>query len=293
MPKRSNDFQDLIELLERQLAPRGATVHASHLLRDARNGEEREVDIVIETKSGIHPVRIGVEVIDRKRPASSPWIEAMRQKHEDLAIDKSIAVSRSGFYRPALKKAEALRIDALTLREATELDWTAKIDAIPFIHLESFMLPRLTKVTVAFSEEGPAPGLEACHLRDLVLYTPSGTPRGSVVSFLEQILTYENTLKALRERAFSDAGTIVEGEIRLEKGSYALGPDGARYAVVALSFRAKCRKDRVEMNMQKGRYRDAAVVMASQKLFGRPIQIVLSQTKTDADPTISIRVKKR
>lgn len=66
MPKRTTNFQDLIELLERQLAPVGAKVIASKLLKDARSGEDREVDIVIETTSGIHPLTIGIEVIEHK-----------------------------------------------------------------------------------------------------------------------------------------------------------------------------------------------------------------------------------
>jgi hypothetical protein len=77
MPQRSNRFQRLIELLERQLAPVGANVFGSRLLRDYRSGEDREVDIIIETTSGIHPIRIGIEVIDHKRPASSTWIESI------------------------------------------------------------------------------------------------------------------------------------------------------------------------------------------------------------------------
>lgn len=152
MPRRSNKFQDLIELLERQLAPIGAKVSASQLLKDARTGDDREVDIVIETTSGIHPLRIGIEVIDRKRPADGPWMEGIAKKHEDLPIDKSIAVSRSGFYRPALIKAEAYKIDALTVNEVTELDWKAKIDSIPSVRLESFLLPYLTNATIIFGE---------------------------------------------------------------------------------------------------------------------------------------------
>jgi hypothetical protein len=130
MPKRTDEFQDLIHLLERQLAPAGATVHASRLLQDAASGERREVDIVIEHSTGIHPVRIGIEVIAHKRPASSTWIESIAAKHRDLPIDKTIAVSKSGYYKPALKKAEARKIDALTLEQATDLDWPSKLDAL-------------------------------------------------------------------------------------------------------------------------------------------------------------------
>ncbi len=113
MPKRTTIFQNLVALFEGQLAPLEATIHESRMLKDAGTGEDREVDIVIEVNAGVHPVVIGIEVIDQKRPASSPWVESIAKKHEDLPINKTILVSRSGFYRPAIQKAKALKIEAL------------------------------------------------------------------------------------------------------------------------------------------------------------------------------------
>jgi len=121
MPKRTTEFQDLIELLERQLAPIGAKVSASMLLTDSHSGEEREVDIVIETTSGIHSFTIGIEVIDHSRPADATWVEGIAKKHESLPINKTILVSRSGFYKPAFIKAKAYKMEAYGFEEAKEV----------------------------------------------------------------------------------------------------------------------------------------------------------------------------
>src|SRR5215208_4058954 len=123
MPQRTNPFQQLVHLIEQLLTSHGATVTESKEFIDQVTGEKREVDIVIETKSGVHPFIIGIECRDRKRPADAPWIEEIASKHQDIGINKTIVVSRSGFYKPALRKAKQRKIDALTLSEAQESDW--------------------------------------------------------------------------------------------------------------------------------------------------------------------------
>src|SRR6185503_6978270 len=96
MPQRSNAFQQLITLLHQQLDDR-AVVTESKMLRDQRTGDNREVDIVIDARSGGYPITIGVECIDHKRKASVEWVERMWAKHQDLHTDKIVLVSRSGF----------------------------------------------------------------------------------------------------------------------------------------------------------------------------------------------------
>jgi len=279
MPKRSTNFQDLIELLERQLAPAGAKVTASRLLKDARSGEDREVDIVIETTSGIHPFTIGIEVTEQKRPASSTWIEGIAGKHEDLAIDKSIAVSRSGFYRPALKKASAKKIDALTLKEASELDWQAKIDRMPSVKIVSFLLPYLANATVLFTDETSISQFSGANLETLELYRPSGEPRGSLRAVLDCLIGDDGLVQKLKENAYTDSETIAECELRLDKGSYVIGPNDAKHEVHSIKFSAKCRKEEMDADLVKGRYRETAVVMASGLTFGRAVQMAFSEQK--------------
>jgi len=291
MPKRSNAFQELVALLERQLAPSGATVYESKMLKDTRTGEDREVDIVIDTEVGVHPLRIGIEVIDRKRPTSSPWIESIAKKHEDLPIDKSIVVSRSGFYHPASQKAQALKIDTLTLKEATDLDWKAKIDRVPSVHIESFLLPHLTEAILFFADEDSLNTVKDLDFPNLTLYRPSGESRGTLLSFLGQFLAREDVIKALREKAFTDAATVVEGEFRLEKGSYILAKGGTQHLISGIAFKAKCRREINPAQLQSGRYRDTAVVFASGHSFGRPVRLVISETPKEA-PLFTMRVHK-
>jgi len=291
MPQRSNEFQDFIALLEKQLAPSGTKVHASQLLKDYRTGENREVDIYIETKSGIHPIRIGIEVIDHKRPASTPWIESISKKHEDLPIDKSIAVSRSGFYQPALKKAEALKIDALTLEEAKELDWKAKIDNLPSVRVESFLLPYLTEVNVLFTDERSISEFKGCNVSTLILHSPSGEPRGTLSSIFDKLLSDKDVVNSLWEKAFPNTATAVEGKFPLEEGSYILGSKGDRHTIYGIRFKAICKKEISEARLQKGHYRDAAVVGAFGNSFGHPVSLVFTETRGE-DPRVTLQIKK-
>jgi hypothetical protein len=80
MPPRTNPFQQLVHLIEYQLAPHEATVTESKMFADQVTGQPREVDIVIETKVGAHPFVIGIECIDWKDRADVTWIEQIAGK---------------------------------------------------------------------------------------------------------------------------------------------------------------------------------------------------------------------
>lgn len=81
MPQRSNEFQELITIIEALLAPEGAHVTESRMLRDLATGELREVDVAIETRVGEHPVIIGIECQDHRRKAEVRWIDSMIGKY--------------------------------------------------------------------------------------------------------------------------------------------------------------------------------------------------------------------
>jgi hypothetical protein len=141
MPKRTNPFQQLVHLIEGQLVSHEATVTESREFIDQVTGQPREVDIVIETKVGTHPFVIGIECVDRNRPMGAPWIEQIHNKHQDLGdIDKTIVVSKSGFTKPALKKAKQRKIEALTLNEARGSNWvlyTSRLASLESINVVS------------------------------------------------------------------------------------------------------------------------------------------------------------
>jgi len=124
MPKRTNDFQQLIHFIYSQIVPEGATVTESVLLKEQNSPAKREVDILIEYEIAGTKLRIAVECRDRSRKDDIEWIDGLIGKYQDLGVDKVIAVSNSGFSADAIKKASAKKIDTRSLEQALNTDWT-------------------------------------------------------------------------------------------------------------------------------------------------------------------------
>ncbi len=123
MPKRTNDFQALIDLVERQLAAPGVRVVESEMLADRLTGERREVDVCIHAVVSGKKVTLALECRDHKRKADQVWIDSLRGKYLNLPVDKVIAVARAGFAKTARAAAEKAGIQTLTLEEATSANW--------------------------------------------------------------------------------------------------------------------------------------------------------------------------
>jgi hypothetical protein len=123
VPKRTNDFQALIALVERQLAASGVRVVESEMLADRLTGELREVDVCVHATVSGKDVMLALECRDHKRKADQIWIDTLRGKYANLPVDKVIAVARAGFAKTARAAAEKARIQTLTLEEATSANW--------------------------------------------------------------------------------------------------------------------------------------------------------------------------
>lgn len=123
MPKRTNDFQALIALVERQLAASGVRVVESEMLADRLTGELRDIDVCVHATVSGKDVTLALECRDHKRKADQIWIDTLRGKYANLPVDKVIAVARAGFAKTARAAAEKARIQTLTLEEATSANW--------------------------------------------------------------------------------------------------------------------------------------------------------------------------
>jgi hypothetical protein len=178
------------------------------------------------------------------------------------------------------------------LKEASELDWKARIDQIPSITIVSFLMPRLTNATVSFEKESSIAHFKEFDPKAIELYNPSGKSHGSLESFFDRLFADQRFIDKVKEKAFTDAETLVEGEVPLEKGSYVLGPNNQRHEVRSLKFKARCRKEETGADLLKGRYRNTAVVMASGDSFGHPFQMVFTEEKDGEAPRVSARIKK-
>jgi len=127
MPVRSTSFQRLIALIHSCLAGK---VAESAMLKDMDTGENREVDILITSCEANYKFLIGIEVVEWKRKADVPWVEKMIQKHNRLPTNKLILISKSGFTKPALKKANAQCAETVELELALDTNWDLAVKLI-------------------------------------------------------------------------------------------------------------------------------------------------------------------
>lgn len=94
MPQRSNLFQKVVRVLHQEIAS-DATVEESGFLIDSDTGEEREVDVVIETITAGHKLIVAIEATAAGRKADVGWVEQMLKKH-DASFSSGPGVLRPG-----------------------------------------------------------------------------------------------------------------------------------------------------------------------------------------------------
>lgn len=173
MPRRSNRFQKLVFLLKKQLADR-ASVTESKMLKDLVTGREREVDVCIETEVTSHPLVVSIECTDRTRVASVKWVEEMKAKHEHLATNALVLISRKGFSAEAIRKAKAFNIQTLTFDETTEEDIDRIFGNLDSLWSKVFNLSP-TKVKVRVAVVGKLPVENVIVKPDHNIHTADGT----------------------------------------------------------------------------------------------------------------------
>ncbi len=152
MPQRTNDFQDLITIIYKQIVEPSGTVTPSKMVYDRDAKTVREVDILIEHRIAHHTYRTAVECRDRSRKDSVEWIDALIGKAKSIDVDKVVAVSRQGFTKTAAHKAKAHGIDVLSIEEALETDWQ-RYPIRPGITLVTELFYRLIDVFYHNGEE--------------------------------------------------------------------------------------------------------------------------------------------
>lgn len=106
MPRRTNEFQRLIAVIQSHLDP-GAVVDESALLEDRTTGAKREVDVCVRGHLAKQAVVVSIECRDRGRPADVTWVDEMHAKHSRLPTNLLVLASHSGFTSEAVRVADA------------------------------------------------------------------------------------------------------------------------------------------------------------------------------------------
>lgn len=119
MPRKGRELEQLIERLEKLLAPE-AEISSPGFIPDKDTGVKREVDICIRQKIGATLITIAIECRDRTAIQDVTWIEQLISKKNSIRVDKLIAVSSSNFTGPAKIKAEIHAIEVRLFEELSD-----------------------------------------------------------------------------------------------------------------------------------------------------------------------------
>lgn len=125
-------LRQLVGTIARQLA--GVADVTEGRLVVGRRGTPHEIGIAIESHTGEHPVRIAVDYHAESRATGVDWIDALRAKYRDVAVDHVVAVARLRFTPAARAHAAAHHIRTLVLADACAEDWARVLAGVAGRH---------------------------------------------------------------------------------------------------------------------------------------------------------------
>lgn len=284
MPQRTDPFQRMIALLNATLAGQASVVESA-MLRDQVTQEEREVDVLITTKVANYKIAMGIEVVSAGRPAGTPWVERMRAKHDNLAIDKLILVSKSGFTKPAIEKARFYGIETLTVQQAAETEWPllAKLESNGVFEVTTL---KYDCAVVCLFDDGTKERIEA----PLHATFPVGNTTESLDDFVRRLVCQQK----FRDALYPHIEGVGEHEFWLSytepRGLWRIEHNGRSGQVEELRIGLKVLRRDSPVKMASGRYTNAPFVAGASTPGAPALQFVLVK---NSDGSVSGRLVDR
>lgn len=281
MPRRSNEFQLLVTLLESQLAPTGASVQESALLPDTISGQLREIDILVSVPVGQRTMRIGIECRDHSRKADLPWIEQLQGKFATLPLDRRVAVSRRGFSKAAEARARIWSIETLALSSAVKRDWPSALAGI--VGCE-FVGTRFQIDQFALTIDSPYDNVNALSTKRL--QPGVRLPDGRVLDLMTLVKLILHRPEGIRAVSTLQGKMSVEGpvgcEVLLPEGFVLSDQDGGEWQLARIDAVLTPLRTRLRARLQHASYGDAAVAIGRGEVEGVPFSLVLSESEAGA-----------
>ena len=299
MPIRTNEFQQLIHLIEFQLSPHDAHVEESVEFVDKVTGKKREVDVVITRKTGIHNFTFGIECIDHARPADSTWVEKIIAKHKDIEVDKTILVSRSGFYKPALEKAHYNDFETITLNEAKDSDWntyTQNLTSLSSIAvgISHFTIKEVMPLAVSSDNPTDQPSLISSPPETTFITDRDETdriPLNSVVEHIVNSTVKQDDFQAhILGIAKPEVTTPFEFKIRIGDEIYTQDQEGNKKRLTQILLRGECIEKLSTISLSRAKYGEAPILHGSTHHMGHKVDVSATEFK-DGTVTLASRVQ--
>jgi hypothetical protein len=280
MPKRTNDFQRLIGVIQSHLDP-GVRVEEPAFLIDRITEAEREVDIVVRGSVGGHAVVISIECHDRARTDHVGWVEEMHGKHLRLPTNVLILASHSGFSEEAIKVAEVHGIRCFVFDDVDVSSpdrifpdtqslwgktWTIGIDGVSITVDASGSLPR---------ETGPASP-------DFQLFLEGGTPLCSAAEMVTALVNNDRLQERIAaeiqpQHTFLELGWIgplLGHRIYLRRED---PPPSCMRPIERFNVVARCSVTVHPFPLQYGQYGGVRVAWGKGTMLGRLLMLVVTK----------------
>jgi len=276
MPKRTNEFQQLIFLIRSALAD-GAIVTESKLLRHRLTRKLREVDICIKGDVGGYAVTISIECQKRGRLADVSWVEAMLKKHQHLPTNQLILVSYSGYSSQAVALASAEGAVALTFEEIDKTDFQALLGETSSLWVKTLTMT-IEKVVV---QVVPARDLDSERIRAVPeqnIYSSDGTLLGELAVLVRRIVNDSGLAVRFTEIGQQDHRWFVvrwspaRDSLFLQKES----PLMLR-AIEFIEMIGPCEIKVAEFGLRRGRLDDVEVVWGKSKILDKETMFVATR----------------
>jgi len=283
MPIRSNRFQKLVHLIQRQLSGK-ADVCQSVELPDRDTGKKREVDVVITITSGHHQLNIGVEAISGK--AGTPWVESMICKHQQGGLtDRLILVAGQGFSNPAAKKAQMHGVDAVTLGQAESLDWTKLVGKYAELWFAKVDLnPKEVSLTVE-ATPGSEPGIHVEPKMSVI--SADGTRKPTLIQLVHQFLREAHVLKNIYDRKDREDLTTFDMDGTPGEDCYVLDKNGNRRRVLRIHVKGSLRFSIASFDVESSSYGDAAIGYGEFEIDGKKALAAIVE-EPGSEPRVSV-----
>lgn len=294
MPKRSNEFQKLITLIEKQLASKNIYIEESKLIQDLKTGIKREVDIYIKSIVNGHKIKIALECRDRKRKADIQWIDELIGKYKNLPIDKVIAVSKSGFYVSVINAAKQSKIDLLTLEKALDTDWIRVVNNLNFMFIT---LVRFRPIGLAFEANGSLFEQNASKIK---VQNQKGKLLGNLQDYSNTLLGYKKVNSQIyngltskyhdKNEEFKDGNLIAEAKWRFKKDLLIKDDYGFEVNLNSIVYKFKCEVNKTSVPTEKFSYNNAQVATITKELHDMKIIMSVSESE-EKQPTLAISME--
>ena len=276
MPKRTNEFQQLIFLIRSALAD-GATVAESKTLRHRLTRKLREVDICINGNVGGYPVIISIECQKRGRLADVAWVEAILKKHEHLPTNQLILVSHSGFSSQALALATAEGAVVLTFEEIERTDFQALLGETSSLWVKTLTMT-VDKVIV---QVVPTDDLDSERVRtvpDQNIHSPDGTFLGELAVLVRWIINDSGVTARFTEIGQQDHRWFI---VRWSppKDSLFLQKESPRVlrAIEFIEISGPCEIKLAEFGLRRGKLADVEVVWGKSRILDKETMFVATR----------------